>query len=101
MKSDVEAILDAVHEEDSFVQFVEALAADWAEECQKESATPRSPYGPGANGWENGTIGTYLDATASWGRASIDGLPALAEYEKPDNPWKRAAQILYMGKIYE
>lgn len=101
MKNDMNAVLDSVNDEDSFLRFLEILAADWAEESQKESVTASSPYGRGANGWENGTIGSYLDAAASWGRASIHGLPALAEYGKPANPWKRAAEILYMGKIYE
>jgi hypothetical protein len=101
MNNGVEAILEAVHDEQSFLLFIQALAADWDDECQQELATPSWPYCSGANGWENGTIGSYLDAAASWGLSSICGLPALAEYEKPDNPWKRAAEILYMGKIYE
>lgn len=96
--SQLEAILDSVIDERSFLRFVQALAEDWEDEQQKELASPSSPYGPGANGWENGTIGAYLDATVRWGDASINGLRF---YEKPSNPWKRAAEILYMGKLYE
>ncbi|MGN7411668.1 hypothetical protein [Paenibacillus sp. SAF-068] len=39
-----------------------------------------------------------MEAAAEWGQVSVDGL---IHYEKPDNPWKRCAQIMYMGKIYE
>jgi hypothetical protein len=73
-------------------------ASDWGDEQEKEKVASSSPYGPGANGWENGSIGAFLGAAAGWGMASINGLRF---YQKPDNPWRRAAQILYMGKIYE
>jgi hypothetical protein len=62
MTSQLEGILDAVNDEQSFLRFVQALAEDWEDEQQKELANPSSPYGPGANGWENGTIGAYLNA---------------------------------------
>ncbi|WP_458125925.1 DUF7660 family protein [Paenibacillus sp. Z3-2] len=44
------------------------------------------------------SITSFLEATAKWGQESLDGL---LHYKKPDNPWKRCAQIMYMGKIYE
>lgn len=98
MTSNLEALLDSVNDEQSFLRFLQALAEDWKDEQDKELAKPSSPYGPGANGWENGTIGGYLEAAARWGDASVDGLRF---YEKSNNPWKRAAQILHMGKLYE
>ena len=98
MTVNLQTILESVADEQSFLQFMQALTEDWEDEQKSEQASPSSPYGPGANGWENGTIGAYLDAAASRGEASINGL---AVYEKPTNPWKRAAQILYMGKLYE
>lgn len=98
MTSSLQALLDSVADEHSFLQFVEALATDWENEQQKEHANPSSPYGPGPNWWENDTIGGYLDAAVRWGEDSIGGLEF---YEKPTNSWKRAAQILYMGKLYE
>lgn len=48
--------------------------------------------------WENNTIELFLEAAVEWGTISKDGLQY---YEKPENPWKRCAQIIYMGKIYE
>jgi hypothetical protein len=98
MTSHLEEFLNLVNDEQSFLRFLQALAEDWEDERQKELANPSSPYGSGANGWENGTIGAFLDAAGRWADTSIDGLRF---YEKPSNPWTRAAQILYMGKLYE
>ncbi|WP_223164561.1 DUF7660 family protein [Massilia rubra] len=98
MKIDLSTMADAVHDEPSFLAFLEALRADWLDEQRKEKEQPSSPYGPGANGWENHTIGDFLDAAHSWGEASAEGL---RYYKVPDNPWCRMAQILWMGKIYE
>jgi hypothetical protein len=98
MSDDLETLRDAVCDEDSFVRFLEALAADRADEVEKEKRKPSSPYGPGANGWENGTIEAFLESASAWAQASKDGLES---YKKPDNPWKRCAHILFMGKIYE
>jgi hypothetical protein len=92
------ALLDAVSDEDSFIRFLEALGADRADEVEREKETPSSPYGPGANGWENRSIEAFLESASSWAEASKYGLKL---YKKPENPWKRCADILYMGKIYE
>src|SRR6266550_1996321 len=98
MPSNLQSKLDAVCDEETLVAFVTALAADRDDEIAKEKASPSSPYGPGANGWENGTIEAFLDAAAAWATASKDGLYG---YQKPENPWKRCADIIHMGKIYE
>jgi hypothetical protein len=98
MATDLYALANEVHDEESFLRFVNALAADWFEEQEMEKEKPTSPYAPGALGWENGTIGAFLDAAVGWGNASINGLQF---YEKPTNPWRRAAQILHSGKFYE
>jgi hypothetical protein len=98
MPSDLQAKLDAVCDEETFIAFVTALALDRKVEAAEEKASPSSPHFPGANGWENGTIEAFLDAAAAWATASRNGLEF---YRKPDNPWKRSADIIYMGKIYE
>jgi hypothetical protein len=95
---DLQKLADEVLDEQSLLEFMEALSADAKDEREKEKITPSPPYGPGANGWENSYIDTFLDAAASWGLESVNGLEF---YKKPINPWKRVAQILYMGKIYE
>jgi hypothetical protein len=98
MSDDLHSFAQTVTDEAGFIRFLAALAADRADECTKEAANPSSPYGPGANGWENGTIDSFLEAASAWAEASIDGLP---HYEKPINPWTRCAAILLMGKHYE
>ena len=89
--------LDAVCDEDSFVAFVVALSADRADEVQKEKKSLPSPYGAGADGWENGSIEAFLDAASAW----ADDWKKSPQYRSPTNPWKRCAEILYAGKYYE
>lgn len=82
---------------DSFLEFVRALLADREDEIAKERLNPSSPYGPGANGWENVTVESYLEAALAWAESSRGqemGLP-----EEPS--WKAFATFLYCGKIYE
>jgi hypothetical protein len=98
MAFDLQSKLDAVCDEATFIAFVAALAADRKDEIAKEKASPSSPYEPGTNGWENGSIEAFLEAAVAWAKASQNGLEF---YRKPDNPWKRCADIIYMGKVYE
>ena len=85
-------------DEESFIEFLSILAADRQDEVAKELENPSSPYGPGQNGWDNGTIEAFLGAAAIWGFTSINGLPLLP---KSTNPWRRCADIIFAGKIYE
>jgi hypothetical protein len=57
-------ILSKVNDEETFCQFLSALSRDWYEEQEIESVSPSGPYAPGALGWENGTIGAFLDAAS-------------------------------------
>lgn len=98
MNKDIASLADQVEDEKSFLEFIRAIGEDWVDEQNKESKNPSSPYGPGANGWENSDIGSFFDAAHAWGEASINGHHG---YNKPNNPWKRAAQILRAGKYYE
>lgn len=43
-------LADEVNDEESFLRFMEALAADRDEECEIEASKPSSPYAPGALG---------------------------------------------------
>ncbi len=87
-----------VNDENSFLNFIGAIADDRLDELRKELEDPSSPYGPGANGWENWSIETFLDAAKAWGEATKNGT---SYYDPPDNPWTRAAQIICAGKFYE
>ena len=95
---DIDELIDSVETEEDFLNFLLVLAEDREDEVEKEKANPSSPYGPGANGWENGSIESFLGAALAWGQSSKNGLEF---YEKPPNPWKRAAQIIHAGKFYE
>jgi hypothetical protein len=56
---------------------------------------------PGANGWQHWSIENFLEAAAAWAEDSKDGMPLQPGWQKAENPWKRCAEILYMGKHYE
>jgi hypothetical protein len=96
---DLYLLASAVDSKASFLAFVLALAADREDEERKERIHPSSPYGPGANGWENGRIETFLDAAAAWGGATsaITGEPMLSDAPS----WRSFALFLLAGKHYE
>jgi len=98
MPTDLANILESVVDKESFLVFAKALVADRIDEVAKENERPSNAYGPGANGWENGTIEHFLDSAISWAEATDVGLTQGLE---PNNPWKRFAVFLYCGKIYE
>ncbi len=89
-----EALLELVHDRNSFVAFVEALANERdAAELLDRSEPVKYQLG-GALGWQNGDISNFLFA-------------ALNCFEHPDNcssvepSWQLFAEFLYFGKIYE
>lgn len=90
---DLNDLLDKVNSKDSFLQFVKALKEDKIDEDEKEKAQPSSPYTSGANGWENGSITTFLDAIEAFGEDS--------DLIKEEPNWKNFALLLYAGKFYE
>ncbi|WFD11937.1 DUF7660 family protein [Tepidibacter hydrothermalis] len=81
-------LLSEVEDEDTFIDFIEALTKDRI----------NSRYNKTNDEWQNNTIEDFLDSACSWGKCSKNGLEF---YKKPNNQWKRCAQIIYMGKIYE
>jgi len=95
---DLHALANQLVDEESFIVFISALAADWREEREIEALRPQPPFSSGALGWENGSIGTFLETAAAWGESSAKGLP---HYSKPSNHWGRAAHILLAGKFYK
>lgn len=89
--------IDSVSDTASFVAFVRLLVTDRVDEVQKEAASPSSPYGSGANGWENSTIDAFLEAAISWAEDTDFGL---SQGLAAENLWRRFAVFLYCGKIY-
>lgn len=98
MPINFDELLKTVDDEQSFIGFIEALGMDFAEERLLEETSPSSPYRPGALGWENGSIDTFLDAAAAWATASSHSSPVGASRS---NVWQRCAAILLAGKFYE
>lgn len=98
MEHDLHKIAESVVDEKSFLAFIQAMAEDFEDECEKEEKNPSSPYSHGANGWENGSIDTMLGAAAAWGRST--GMNE-ANNTSQINPWRRCADILLAGKFYE
>jgi hypothetical protein len=88
---------DAVSDWRTLLAFARALIADREEEVAKEKESPSSPYGPGANGWENGRIEDFLEAATRWAESTRFG----ETQGLSGNPWRQFAAFLYCGKIYE
>ena len=82
----LKTIINNVVDEEIFLDFIEHLYRD------------RVKYKNDPYKWQNDTIEDFLECAHAWGVVSKEGLEY---YTKSDNPWKRCAEILYMGKIYE
>ncbi len=98
MNDELESLLELVKDEDTFVQFISALGADWKSEQLQERQHASSAFGPGAQGWKNRDMGAFLEAAALWAQAANHRIWG---YTKSENPWRRAADILIAGKYYE
>jgi hypothetical protein len=87
---------ETVTDFDSFIEFVNLLASDRADEVAKERLAPSHPMGPGANGWENSTIEAFLEAAAACARdwRNKSGM-------EPEPTWREFARFLLGGKGYE
>jgi hypothetical protein len=82
-----------VNSRETFLAFVEALAAERKQDAAQEAASPSGPYRPTASGWENVTIHNFLEAAVACAR---DGR-VLAEQPT----WRDLAAFLLGGKAYE
>lgn len=98
MSVDLDELLERVTDEQSFIEFVAALGADFSRGRALEKATPSSAYQAGALGWENGSVDTFLDAAAAWAVATSRNAQVDAA---ASNVWQRCAAILLAGKFYE
>ena len=95
---DLDELLEHVRDEASFIRFIKALGADFANERLVENLSPSSPYAPGASGWEHGSVDAFLDAAAAW--ADSRARPVLND-GPVSNVWQRCAAILLAGKFFE
>lgn len=95
---ELDELLERVIDEESFLNFVRALAEDRASAVRAEKLKPSSPLGSDAGGWYNTTIESFLEAAVSWAEDTSFDSGQSAETE---NLWHKFAVFLYCGKIYE
>ncbi|TGP49880.1 hypothetical protein EN873_28605 [bacterium M00.F.Ca.ET.230.01.1.1] len=95
---DLRPLLEDVHDLQSFVRFIDGLRRDREDANRREALKPAGPYSSGWNGWENGSIASFLESAVAWFEDNRRGDPAFLADE---NPWKAAARIIYAGKYYE
>ena len=89
----VEDLADKVDSRETFLEFVEALAAERENDAAAETEQPSSPYGPTARGWENSTVRAFLEAAVACAR---DG-----KWLQEQPTWRDMAMFLLGGKGYE
>lgn len=98
MVHDLIAAAERVADERTFIRFLQLMALDWEDQRQKELVKPSPPYSPGANGWENDSIGHFLESAAAW----VEDTSSTADSGSDvSNVWRRAANIMLAGAFYE
>ncbi len=95
---DLIAAAEKVDDERAFIQLLQTMALDWEDQREKELVNPSSPYSAGANGWESGSIGQFLESAAAWAE---DTLPTADSRPDVSDVWRRAAMIVVAGAFYE
>ena len=93
MADALEQLLTEVTDEESFLRFLRALAEDYEAAATEAARQPPSPYGRWPRGWENSTLGHFLESAASWAEDK--------RQPSAKNPWRACADILWAGKYYE
>jgi hypothetical protein len=88
-------LLGEVVDRDSFLAFVQALAADRWEAERMERAEPVRYQLGGALGWQNGDISAFLEDALQY----FEATPLRRPEDVPS--WRMFAEFLYFGKIYE
>ena len=87
-------LADRVDSKETFLEFVAALRANWEASRAEEGAQPSLPYSAAARGWENPSLGPFLEAMHAWTEDMGDRVAA-----QPS--WRTFAGMLMAAKIYE
>lgn len=96
MVHDLIAAAERVADERAFIRLLQLMALDWEDQRQNELVKPSSPYSAGANGWESGSIGQFLESAAAWAEATSP-----TANSDVSEVWRRAAMIMVAGAFYE
>jgi hypothetical protein len=96
-----EALLEAVHDRTTFLQFLEALAEERRRDAERERGEPTSAHEPASHGWVNVTAEAFLESAARWAEdvVATEDDRAMAFAEAPS--WAAFARLLHAGKAYE
>lgn len=96
MPVEPDPVPESVTDEESFLAFVRALAADrtLAAEEEKRDAGYGAP-----RRWQSSTIEQFLEGAIAWAEES--GFGRRQGLGDEVSPWRRFAVFLYAGKIYE
>lgn len=95
-------LANRVDSKETFLEFVDALRADWEASRVEEIAHPSSPYGPDARGWENPELGRFLGALTDWLESADNYYRNTGETLDSSQPsWRLFADMLMAAKIYE
>jgi hypothetical protein len=86
---------DTVNDRDSFIRFVESLAANRQAAYEVEKADPQRYQWGGTDGWQNTEIHAFLEGALAGSLAQRDWGTSAAP------TWRDLAVFLYLGKIYE
>ena len=82
---------------ESFIKFITYLWKEKKLDDEDEKKGKIKPYTSGNYGWENRTIGNFLEAMLS----GYDSHMKNSDYLDEKNIWKKIAKIIELGKVYE
>jgi len=94
MNSDPDKAVEEVRDLHSLIEFLGVLGADWRACSERNQREPCSPHAS-MHGWENISIGDFLEAMQAWSVA------AKIQDEAGANPYRIFARQLQAGKGYE
>jgi len=88
-----EHLISRVNSKETFLEFLKALESDWNKEQEMSKGAQLAPFLPGALGWENRSVGGFLEAMHAW---ACD-----AQWLDDEPSWRMFAELLLAGKSYE
>ena len=89
----LEHLIQRVNSKDTFLEFLKALESNWTKDQELREGAQLAPFLPGPSGWENLSVGGFLEAMHAWACDSqwLDDEPS----------WRMFAELLLAGKGYE
>ncbi len=89
--------LEEVRDAKTFIVFLQSMLDDLPDEEEKSKYSDEYLYLVGVRDWMNHDLNMFFDAAIAGGSSNRIGFDA----KTPEQAWKAAARILYLGKVYE